>query len=366
MKKIAQNYNNCLVNLSNSILKYYGIQTYHNTLYQLDKYLENNYKNVIIILYDGLGNNLIEKGSFLDQNKIVDITSVFPATTTAATTSIITGLTPAEHCWLGWNNYIKSVNEIVTMYWNVIKDTDIQVANYNVSKNEFPYTTILELINNTKKAKAYCISPFDGIYYNQNNIDEMYEKIIELCSLSEKKFIYAYCNEPDNLMHQLSPKDNEVIKLIKNLDDKTEKLCKKLEDTLIIITADHGHITIKGYIVLEDYPVLKNMLFRKTSIEPRATNFFVKKEMVDKFKEEFNKLFSDDFILFSKQEVIEQKLFGDGNPHKSFESCLGDYLAVAISDKAIVDDYSSTSFKGMHAGITDFEILVPLIVVDKK
>lgn len=366
MRNIPQDYNNCLVNLSNSILKHYKVHPYHNTLEKLDKYLENNYKNIVIILYDGLGSDLIEKESFLDKNKIMDITSVFPATTTAATTSLITGLNPSEHCWLGWDTYIESVNEIVTMYWNVIKDTDIKVADYNISKNEFPYTTIFDQIYNTKEAKAYCISPFEGIYYNQNNIDEMYEKIIELCSTNEKKFIYSYCNEPDHLMHDLGTKDNKVVNLIKTLNNKTEILCEKLEDTLIIITADHGHMTIKSYVILDDYPILKNMLIRKTSIEPRATNFFIKEEMIDKFKEEFNKLFSKDFILFSKQEVIEHKLFGGGNPHKKFKSCLGDFLAVAISGKAIVDDYSSTSLKGLHAGITDSEVLVPLIVVDKK
>ena len=370
MKTLTQNYNNCLVNLSNSILKHYGVTTYHNTLTEIDKYLEHDYKNVVLILYDGFGSKLIEnnlgKESFFYKNKIKDITSVFPATTTAATTSITTGLTPAQHGWLGWDIYIESIDKTITMYWNVIKGTNINIADYNVSQKEFPYTTIFDLINEKGNAKAYCISPYEGVNYNEKNVDEMLLKIKELCKEEGKKFIYAYHNEPDNLMHELGVTDNKIIELMKSLDNKTKLLCNELEDTLIIVTADHGHITVSDYIILEDYKVIKDMLIRETSLELRAVNFFVKEDMLEDFKIEFNKLFSNDFILLTKQEVIDKKLFGDGIPNDKFYSCLGDYLAMATTNKAIMDEYISNPNKGLHAGITEDEVLVPLIIIDKK
>jgi len=49
MKRIYPDYNNCIVNVSNSILKYYGLKNYHNTLEELDKYLEKDYKNVTAV-----------------------------------------------------------------------------------------------------------------------------------------------------------------------------------------------------------------------------------------------------------------------------------------------------------------------------
>ena len=370
MKVVKQDYNNCLVNVSNSILKHYGVKTFHNSLKELDEYLEKDYKNVVLILYDGFGSKLIERNigskSFLAKHKIKDITSVFPATTTAATTSIVTGLTPIEHCWLGWNLYIASIDKTVTMYWNVLKGTDIKVAEYNVAQREFPYTTIFELINKKDEVSAYCISPYEGVKYDDNNIDEMYSKIKELCDNNEKTFIYAYCAEPDHFMHEVGTTDERVIELMKTLDNKTEKLCDSLEDALIIIVADHGHMTLGEYVFLDDYPILSNMLIRETSLEPRATNFFVKKKMLKAFKKEFDKLFSNDFTLLTKQEVIDKKLFGDGVPHDKFESCLGDYIALAISDKAFVDNHESTQHKGVHAGVTEYEVMIPLIIVDKK
>ena len=127
--KINIDYNKCLTNLASSISKYFGIEPFHNTLDSLDDALSSNPKNVVLILCDGMGYNILnrtlDKDSFLVSHIKEPISSVFPPTTTAATTSVMTGLNPNEHCWLGWEIYIKDVNNVVIMYQNKIKDTDI-------------------------------------------------------------------------------------------------------------------------------------------------------------------------------------------------------------------------------------------------
>ncbi|MBO4415854.1 MAG: hypothetical protein J5824_07735 [Lachnospiraceae bacterium] len=54
-------YNNCLVNLANSILKKFGAGTLHGTLALADRYLAENHKNVVILLLDALGTSILEK-----------------------------------------------------------------------------------------------------------------------------------------------------------------------------------------------------------------------------------------------------------------------------------------------------------------
>lgn len=108
---VKNNYKECLTNLACSIRKYFDLDYEHNTLDYIDKLLaEKQPKNVVVILFDGMGSRILErtldKNAFLIKNKVKDITTVFPATTTAATTSIRTGLNPVEHGWLGWNTYI--------------------------------------------------------------------------------------------------------------------------------------------------------------------------------------------------------------------------------------------------------------------
>ena len=56
------------------------------------------------------------------------------------------------------------------------------------------------------------------------------------------------------------------------------------------------------------------------SIKTHITFFFkVKKENFQDFSTKFNQVFSNDFDLYPIDEVIESKLFGDGNENKIFK-----------------------------------------------
>lgn len=117
---ILPEYDNSIVSLASSIRRYFELDVYHNTLDDIDKILEE-YKprNVVVLLFDGMGSKLIKKllgeNSFLYRNMLKEISSVVPSTTTASTTSMLTGLTPVEHGWLAWDLYFKKENKIVTM-----------------------------------------------------------------------------------------------------------------------------------------------------------------------------------------------------------------------------------------------------------
>lgn len=150
---------------------------------------------------------------------------------------------------------------------------------------------------------------------------------------------------------------------MQRLEAHVESLAKELEteptDSLIIVTADHGHIDNRQ-VWLRDYPQLYECLEREPSLEPRVLNLFVKPEKEDFFVQEFNKTFGDDFDLFPVEEVIKRKLFGNGQPHPNFRSMLGNYLAIAKGNLSImtVDE----TFIGMHGSLTEDEMLIPLII----
>ena len=62
MKKCNPDYNNCTVNLTNSILKKYGVvDETKDTLAICDALLEKDYKNIVVILLDGMGKSIIDK-----------------------------------------------------------------------------------------------------------------------------------------------------------------------------------------------------------------------------------------------------------------------------------------------------------------
>jgi len=364
MNIIKPNYNESITNLSNSILKHFNQQTYHSTLSYIDEILDKDYKNVIVVLCDGLGSVLIDevldKDSFLIKNRIKTITSVFPPTTTAATTSMLSGLNPNEHGWLGWDLYFKKENKIITMFLNTLKDTNIKAEDYNVANTTFPYESIVSKIG--KEYESYELLPFKELEYK--NLDNQVNKIIELSKTPNKKFIYAYYEDPDHLLHDHGIESKIVRDEIKNINDKLEELCNKLEDSVVIVVADHGHIDTK-YYNLDDYPTVKKLLERNTSLEHRVISFKVFEDKLEEFKLEFNKYFCNEFKLYSKEEIIKSEIFGTGENNKYFEDSIGDYVAISISDKAIIYDSNSTIFKSHHAGLTDREMLIPVIVKEK-
>jgi hypothetical protein len=112
-----------IVGLSNSLLKYFGAPTLHETLPELDQILSTEKpRNVIFLILDGLGENILPRhlaeNSFLRSNRHCTISSVFPPTTTAATTSYHSGLYPIEHGWLGWMPYYKEYDRVIETYTN--------------------------------------------------------------------------------------------------------------------------------------------------------------------------------------------------------------------------------------------------------
>ena len=365
MKIIKPNYNECLTNLSNSILKHFNINTYHNTIPFIDKILDENYKNVIVILCDGMGSILLDevlsKDSFLIENRIKAITSVYPPTTTAATTSFLSGLNPNEHGWLGWDLYFKKEDKVITMFTNTLKNSSIIAENYNVASTTYPYENIIKKIN--KQYEAYTILPFKEEKYKK--LKNQVEKILELSKLPNKKFIYAYYEDPDHLLHDYGINNELVKNEFKNINDNLEYMCSKLEDSVVIIIADHGHIDCK-YYNLDNYPSIKKLLERTTSIEPRTTSFKVFEDKLEDFKIEFNKYFKEEFFLLDKKEIINSKIFGTGENNTHFEEAIGDFVALAKNNKGFVYDNNSILFKSHHAGLTEREMLIPVIVKKKK
>ena len=365
--KVKNNYNECLTNLACSIRKYFELDYKHNTLNYIDKILEEYQpKNVVTILCDGMGSNIIDrilnKDDFLIKHRIKPITTVFPATTVAATTSIITGLNPVETGMLGWDSYYKDLDKVITTFLNTEKgdlegEPIKEAIEYN--KKYMIRKSIVEEINEKNKYKGYTLVPFDDNPYT--DLDDMYNTIEKLCNNKEKKYIYAYDINPDHTMHELGTDSPEVKNIIIDINRRIENLSHKLKDTIIFVIADHGHLNVEN-IFLEEYPDITECLLRNTSMEPRAVNFFIKEDKKDTFVKLFKKYFGKDFDLYSKKEVIESELFGDGEENTIFRDELGDYLAIGKTNKTILYGGSNV-LVSQHAGYTDDEIYIPLIVI---
>lgn len=357
-------YDRSLVNLINSILVFYGAQAKHPTLKELDVHLNQAYKNVVLMVFDGMGvhnlNQLLPHDSFLRRHMVSTISSVFPPTTTAATTSLESGLLPCEHSWLGWSLHFDEINANVNIFPNTGED-HLPAHETHMAKSLIPYVTIYDLINESKQVQTDSVSPFGSIEVHQ--FDAFLSAIRHRCADEGRHFLYTYWFEPDLTMHVKGIESKQTAEWVERIDKAVEMLSHDLDDTLLIITADHGLIDGKN-LLITDYPEVMDTLKHLPTIEPRALAFHVLEGREQDFEKAFKESLGDYFKLYSKAEAIDAKLFGDGDEHPRFRNFLGDYLAIALNEHSLFKSpEEKAKFKGVHAGATEMEMIVPLIIV---
>ena len=368
MKQKLPDYNNCIANLANSILEEFGIKEENRQgLKILEPYLEKGYENIVVILLDGMGKCIMDKNlerdGFFHTHFVGEYSSVFPPTTVAATTSMASGQNPSEHGWLGWDCYYPQIDKNVTVFLNTESGTNKPAADYNVAWTYCGYENIPLKIRN-HGGNAYEVTPFMEPF--PETFKEICQQIKVLCEKPGKKYIYSYWNEPDFVMHTKGCESKESKQTVRALEEQVRLLCAELKNTLVIVTADHGHMDAKG-VAITDYPDIMECLVRMPSVEARALNLFVKEDKRKQFEEAFHKAFGDKFLLWTKEQALEKKIFGTGREHPVFRGMLGDYLAVAVSDLYICNTKrEADAFIGVHAGLTEDEMIIPLIVVEKK
>ena len=358
-------YRNCITNLPNSILRSFGMAPVGDTLPLLDRCLEKKYRNIVLLVLDGLGTCILERNlsadGFLRRHFADSISSVFPPTTVAATTSVISGLQPIEHAWFGWDCYYPQVDKNVTVFLNTEQGTDHPAAEENIPAKYCGYRSVTDRINASGK-KAFNVTPFMPPY--PRSFSAVCKRITELCSEAGPGYIYAYWPEPDSTMHEHGCYGKKARQVIAELEKKIEAMCETLEDTLLIVTADHGHIEGRN-VVITDYPAITECLVRMPSFEPRALNLFVKEEKRLQFEKEFIREFGNDFILLTKDEVYREQIFGTGIPHPNADGMIGDYVAIAITDLTVFNTKEEADqIHGVHAGCTKDELQIPLILIE--
>lgn len=367
---IYPNYDRSILSIASSVLIHFGVKDcQHKTLPEYDKLLEKDYKNIIVMLFDGLGTSTLkyhlEENDFLRKHHVTDISSVFPSTTVAATTSIMSGYSPAECGWLGWDLYFEEIGENVAVFRNTLQRNGEPAAKFNVANKYIPVKSIMKRIEEVNgRRSAYCVSFFSK--YHSKSVEDICKTVYKLSKKRKRKYIYAYWHQPDGAMHGHGVTSQEAQEQILHINREVEKLCDKLENSLIIVTADHGLCdSVNEY--LEDYPTLFSMLKIPPSIEPsRALSLFVKEGMQKEFETEFNKLFGNDFRLMTKEEVFAENLLGFGKPHPRTYDFVGDFLAVATGNKSLFTEREEHEFVGVHAGLTEEEMTVPFIAIETK
>jgi len=366
-------YDHSILSVVSSLLHAYGAASPHGGLPLLDKYLEHDYKNIIFLILDGLGSEtfgqMLPADGFLRRHKVADLSSVYPCTTTAATTTLSSGLSPLEHGWLGWSPWFREYGRVIDLFLDRDTFSGVPVSP-SPGQLLMPYQDITKLLRQAA-------GPDLGIHRlmpsfapdGYGSLKSMVARMREICQLDGRQLILAYWHEPDTLMHNEGPWSEAVRQDLAATDICLGEFYQAIEDSLLVITADHGQIPVEREIYLDEIAELNDCLILPPSLETRAVSLFVKPECRTVFAARFEELLGDSFLLLPHEDVFHRGLLGSGVPHRKTDDFIGDFLACGIGH-AIIRYHTPfnrphTAFRGHHAGLRAEEMIVPLVVGEK-
>lgn len=374
MRLIKPNFQKNIINITSSLAKFLDVQSCVPSFSYLDKRLENIKKNnnfkIVFIIFDGLGSYPLKKNlnkkAFLRKNQIATLSSVFPSTTTNATTTMLTNKYPLEHGWLGWNLYFAEIDQVIDLFLDVNDYTKMPIERGFVRKK----LPTLPFYKDTKSsyqiktiAPSYWYDGLKGADFICDDLDDYFITIKKLLSNEGNEFLYVYCPEPDHTMHLNGVTHPKTKELIAEINQKIEDLAINSKDTLFIITADHGQIDVDGYIDFYLDEELLKQLEHPFSLEARAVSLKIKPEYQKSFPSFFRKKYHHDFILYSVSYLVKKGYFGPNIT--PYQALLGDFLAVCKTNKVVRFNEKASYHLGHHGSLTK-EMQVPLIIFSNK
>lgn len=390
----------CISNLPNTFASLLGLKSTRTTDNQrvLDYARSDAIENLVFLLLDGFGFNSIqyvrEKFGFpsferLERtSEITALTSVFPSTTSTATTSLHTGLTPQEHGIIGYTMYMNEVGAIIQMLdmGPVFSRRSLFELGFDPARIIGKKTLHERFTEAGVPANLYINKYIIGSGLSQiTNRGANVFPILTISDLlvgvrrnlesesSSPSFHFAYYASPDTIAHARSPLSQEYASEVESIfylinRELREKLDPKVaKKTVLMISADHGlcHINANEIIDIANHGDLLNLLKVPPTGDSRCLILHAKSdEKLSQIQNYFNVRFPGKFHLLSSKEALKQGMFGIGETKKEVFDRIGDLIAVPRQDSAI--DNSNVQPRndyvpGRHGGMSPDEMIVPLI-----
>ena len=324
---------------------------------------------VVVLVVDGLG--ALQLDQHLNHLPNISrlrggvIDSVAPTTTATALTSIATGKAPINHGIIGYRINMPDGHIMNTLTWRC-DGLDGQCgpdpSSITLSRSFFDLevAVISKIIfKDTYFSRAYL---GDRNFRFFRTISSMVGEIKHSLA-SGSPLVYSYYEGVDNVAHEFGLGDHYFMEL-EFLDFYVGEIIKVLpKGASLLITADHGQVEILEKPIRMDDFILDRTT--RMSGEGRFRWLHCDQSQIDAIYECANELYGEVGWVITKDEAIEDGLFGQGaqTNRDVVSGRLGDVAILARSDVAFYDPLETGPMELIcrHGSLTDAEVKVPLI-----
>lgn len=389
-----------LLNLPASICAWLGVPNLDHPpldIPELDKLAEGANK-VVMVLIDAVSFDRFrawfsepapELDPESDNSLLAPLTSVVPATTSTALTTLWTGRSPAEHGIVGYELFLKEYGIVANMILQSPAAFDgdtglLQKAGFR-PENALPVPNLGSLLASsgvgvstflprTIRNSGLSQSLHAGAeIYGYGQLPDLWTNVRQLMEAqgAEPQLIWVYYGNVDGISHRFGPDSNlardEFGAFIRTLQDGlisslSPQICK---GTLLLLLSDHGQVFTRrdSKYELRNHPDLERCLHILPTGENRMVYLYPRPGRMKVITEYFERAWAGSFTLLGSVQALRAGLFGPGEPTVATSDRLGDLIAVSNTDAYLWWAPKENPLVGRHGGLTAEEMIVPLLAV---
>lgn len=342
-------------------------------------------RTILLLVIDGLGYDFLHNNfpdSTIARHVRARLTSVFPTTTAAAITTLLTGMTPAEHGLTGWHVRLEEPDDVVAVlpFHSRRGREPLSARGFEPATllNARPIYPRLDCDCHVVSPSRIANSPFNTAFsrgarvHSFDTLQECAARIATIVAADQqRKYIYAYWSELDHLGHEAGIDSVAAREHFHEIDAAFAALVGGLRNsgTLVLLTADHGIVDTEPatHVHLRHHPALTAMLDVPLCGEPRAAYCYVHAGEYTAFENYVASELAREATAVPSRALLDAGLFGPGDAHPALDKRIGDYTLLMNENFAVSDTVGPerpSTLIGVHGGLSPAELFVPLAVAE--
>lgn len=290
--------------------------------------------------------------------------SVFPSTTAAALTSLLTGTAPGRHGIVGYRTRVPGTGIVANQLrgWEAgeLPDDWQRAEPLTATRRSFVVTRPEYVGSGFTRATVG-----DADVEAVSALEERAARAAELAARHPGSFVYLYAPDLDAIGHKHGWESDAWTAALERVDAVVRDLARDISPTTgLIVTADHGMIDVPRHrhvLLGEGDELLTDV--EDVGGEPRMLHLYTAPGTAADVARRWRDAESSRAWVMTRDEAIASRLFGPVDA--AVAPRIGDVLIAARSAIAYYDDRlhdkAPQRMVGQHGSLTSEERIVPLV-----
>ncbi len=369
--------------------------------------LPTRYDKVILFFIDAFGWRFFERyaehypflKTFLNHGVVSKLTAQFPSTTAAHSTCIHTGLNVGQSGVYEWHYYEPLVDDIISPLLfsyasdkfarDTLSKTNIPSAQFYPQQSLYQTLKAKGIVSYIFQSQVYTPSTFSNTVFQGSHVvpfQSLSDALTRLADIvtahkAPPYYYFFYFDRIDAICHRHGPNspqfEREVDSFLTAMDQLfIQKLRGKIDNTLLLVTADHGQVEVDPSSTIYLNKLIPGIeRYLKTNRQGKllvpagsARDMFlhVKEELLAEVVELLQKYLAGRAEVYPTVDLLAQHFFGTQPPSPTFLSRVGNVIILPYRNETVwwyQEGIFEMRFHSHHGGLTRAEMEIPFMAL---